>query len=291
MKNKLIRTAIEKQNELLKDTAIEKELLYQALPIVWFGDSSSDKDKILTMGANPSRWEYLDKRLIKKGDFDDRKKVEGAYLPSSKERFIRNSCKVSHADIIKSFDSYFENNPYSGWFGNKPMAKTNKKLPSKAEAFLNGLDASYYKGTPQKYTACHIDLFPFITLRDFKNIQDLFSKELFESGWAKGFLEKLLKVMNPKCVIVLGNTNVLYFKEFIGGQEDMKTDKLVLDNGHKEVKYYTFLFGDYPIIGISSNLGNPTCSCIKDGKRKNVGMTSKDLLEFGSEIKKIVGIE
>ena len=39
-----------------------KELPRRAPPILWFGNARSQKPKILTIGANPSRWEYLDER-------------------------------------------------------------------------------------------------------------------------------------------------------------------------------------------------------------------------------------
>lgn len=35
----------------------QNELLSKAPPVLWFGNSKSEKPKILTMGANPSRWE------------------------------------------------------------------------------------------------------------------------------------------------------------------------------------------------------------------------------------------
>jgi len=35
------------------------ELLLKVPPVMWFGDSKCEKEKILTIGANPSRWEFL----------------------------------------------------------------------------------------------------------------------------------------------------------------------------------------------------------------------------------------
>ena len=37
-----------------------KEMPSRCPPILWFGNSLSSKPKVLTIAANPSRWEYLD---------------------------------------------------------------------------------------------------------------------------------------------------------------------------------------------------------------------------------------
>ena len=55
----LLQKAINKQNELLLLKGWKDELLSLAPPVLWFGNSNNNKAKIITIGANPSRSEFL----------------------------------------------------------------------------------------------------------------------------------------------------------------------------------------------------------------------------------------
>lgn len=107
-----------------------KELPNRCPPILWFGNARSQKPKVLTIGANPSRWEYLDnscRRIL------DRFKETGDesllhYLEPPRNRFrvlavAGESVERILADhrlrseIIQGYNSYFCKNPYQKWFG------------------------------------------------------------------------------------------------------------------------------------------------------------------------------
>ncbi|RDW20089.1 hypothetical protein CWR48_05030 [Oceanobacillus arenosus] len=55
----LLVKAAEKQIELENKPAWKNELIPKAPPVLWFGDTEIDKPKIITIGANPSREEFL----------------------------------------------------------------------------------------------------------------------------------------------------------------------------------------------------------------------------------------
>ena len=154
-----------------------KELPRRAPPILWFGNARSQKPKILTIGANPSRWEYLDDSFRQDRD---RFKDSGdesllRYLEPPRNRFrVLDAAnepleeivadRTLRSEIIHGCNDYFLNNPYRQWFGHA------KEGSYKVEGFLRGLGASYYDTETSPYQAIHIDLLPFATLRDFNEL-------------------------------------------------------------------------------------------------------------------------
>jgi len=256
----LLIEALRKQFELRQSDYWTNELLEYSPPVLWFGDSSR-KEKIVTVGANPSRREFLDSR-------------DGHYLTVSKQRF--HHLKTSDINdilqdeetlnrIIQSFDSYYHRNPYRTWFG-RPRG-------SKVEGFLNGLEASLYGLEP--IGAVHTDLIPFPTMSDFSKLNDRLLKiDFFHSGWAKSFFNKLMEHLNPSAIIVFGRTNVEYFSKYYAS---LTLNRSYNAYGKRRARYglskYQLLDHSVPLIGLSVNLGNP------------IGFTREMLNAFGSFIK------
>ncbi len=121
------------------------ELLSKAPPVLWFGNSKSSKEKIVTFGANPSRWEFL-----RRGCPQPFKKqcYETKYLANSRFKHLNPSHSyediISDKDlrdaIIMSYDNYFQNgNQYKEWFGDNTIE------PYRVEGVLRGMNASYYE--------------------------------------------------------------------------------------------------------------------------------------------------
>ncbi len=110
-------------------------------PVPSFGDLSCSS--VATLGLNPSNREFVDGR--------------GNEIDGSLRRFhTLNSLGLSQwidADeqqlqlIIESCNSYFQKNPYDGWF---------KKLND----LISGTKYSYYDSSN---SACHLDLIPYAT--------------------------------------------------------------------------------------------------------------------------------
>ena len=248
---------IEATNKLISLSRIyewNKELLEKAPPVLWFGNSNSGKDKILTFGANPSRWEFLKQ----KQSTLPAKKV---YLTGINKRFRHLDNNQSYSDIISnahlqediinSFNDYFIKNPYK-WFGK------NKNEPYNVEGFLKGMDASYYD-KETKYQALHIDLFPFVTISDFNKIKTIAERDVFSNNWAKNFIDELLFKLNPKAILIFGRANFNYFCKF-DGIEKGYSNKLTFKKTNKtecSCDYWICNYNNYQTFGLSTNLGNP----------------------------------
>ena len=164
----LINKTIRKQ-QLLKSNVAWKSILMNVPPILWFGNMNSDKQKIVTIGANPSDREFCSK------------------TGTIYNRFVY-STPYNAINLEKAYNEYFQHNPYRGWFG----------APSggRVEAFLNGLDASYYDNSDFTYQAIHIDFFPFATNKKFKDMD--WNTSCASSTGAT--VEMLLKFYNIKPV-------------------------------------------------------------------------------------------
>lgn len=264
--HELLMEATRKQIDLMESGELKEEMLDKAPPVLWFGNINSNSEKILTIAANPSRSEFLDK--------------DKYYLPLGKERFralresehlrdILTSANLRN-EIINSFNSYFENNPYVRWFGKSVE-------PYNVEGFLRGLNASYYDLSMEnsiKYSALHMDLLPFVTKSDFSEIlREIRNKNLIQ--WSRGFLKKLIQVADPKLIIVFGKTNFKIFSEiFHFSIDEIHSSNWKKNNGNTINTSFSTerLFWSTPVVGLSTNLGNP------------IGFEKGDLQNFGKHI-------
>jgi len=252
--------ALKKQRELLKINYWASELLELSPPVLWFGNSEN-KDKVATVGANPSRREFLDGR-------------DGQYLRGPKQRFYHlktNDIQEVLEDertlrlIVDSYNRYFHQNPYMAWFG-RPGG-------SKVEGFLNALGASLYGTEP--IGAVHTDLIPFATMNNFSKLnKSRLKRDFFECGWASNFFDKLIKYLNPSTIIVFGKRNAKYFDEYY---QRIVLNKSFIVNEKQSVKYgisyYDLGHKTIPLVGLSLYLGDP------------YGFTKEMLSAFGAFIR------
>lgn len=243
-------------------------------PILWFGNTATLKPKVITIGANPSRQEYLAesaeeaaKKIQLFGDDSQLKYLEPPrnrfYVLSSSQELeaIRTNAELQ-CDIIKGYDAYFQNNPYP-WFGKNKVDSYN------VEGFLRGLGATYFSDA-LTYQAIHIDLFPFATISDFNTISTLTQRDLFYNNWAKMLVNSILDALKPEIIVIFGRSNVTHYTQYITS---------TLDN----TPWSRYLSASYcirrdrerniPVIGLSTNLGNPK------------GFTAKGLFSFGNAVK------
>jgi len=234
----------------------KNELLYNAPPVLWFGNSKSEKPKVLTMGANPSRAEFLqDNKNIAKQKISNGQ--QPTYLSNKRFYHLNNGQSFTsiinnnnlQTSILDSYDRYFKVNPYRKWFGINKMNSYN------VEGVLRGLDASYYD-IDSKYRACHIDIIPFTTISDFNQIQNMIASTLLNNGWGKPIVDDLIDYFNPEVILIFGLANFnnfcKYFKVSPGSKKTWKSC-----NGKGKCDYWTPCYGQYKIIGLSTNLGNP----------------------------------
>ena len=216
----LLTEATKKLISLSDESDFKDEFLFRAPPVLWFGNNSNDKEKIITLGANPSREEFLAENKLKTAERLKKGQLP-VYLINAKKRFkllkkdqnwsdIINNQTLRN-DIINSYNDYFINKPYK-WFGKE---KANDEFSYNVEGFANCFDSSFYEGD-QKFQSIHIDLFPFSTVSDFKSILKQSEKYIFKDNWTKDFLDKLIYEIKPKKIIIFGKTNLEYFIKLTG---------------------------------------------------------------------------
>lgn len=165
-------------------------------PVLWFGNLRSPKPKVLVISANPSRPD------LPKGN---------PRIPSAKNW---DSNEANYNQLIKDYNTYFSHpNCATNWFGSNPNIPRSINQQGRIEDFLNGLDASFYKDTDRekKYQAIHIDLLPFSTEQSFIHIVDSLMKIDGLTIWIDNHIRELVKMIQPKWIIINGNTNFRYF--------------------------------------------------------------------------------
>jgi hypothetical protein len=228
-------------------------------PVLWFGNESSPKRKVLTIGANPSRKEFLwdssTEATEKIRSSGDQLLLSYREPPDNRFRLLSVAEQMTdiltseslQSEIIASYNSCFINKPYD-WFG------SDRDDTYKVEGFLRGFGASYYDGNASSFQAIHIDLFPFATRDDFKQIRAIADATLFAGGWAQGLVGRLVETLCPQILILFGRTNCGYFAKYI-------------DSSLLQVRWESFPPAQYfvshskrfglPVVGLSTNLGNP----------------------------------
>jgi hypothetical protein len=254
---------IEATRKLMTIAAIpdwEHELLDKAPPVLWFGDAASEKPKILSFGANPSRWEFLDERGIKKAALQ-KQEYESRYLSKEKRRFFHlNAAQgwqdVLHSDalrtqIINSFNQYFKSGNAYRWFG------SNKPDSYNAEGLLRGMNASYFD-IETAFRALHIDLFPFTTIRDFGSIRGITERDVLSGFWARDLVHEIINILQPQRLLVFGAGNLNYFCAYFGADAGPSEQWNARGNGALgSCKVFRFQHEQIPVLGLSVNLGNP----------------------------------
>lgn len=238
----------------------EHELLDKAPPVLWFGDAVSEKPKILSFGANPSRWEFLDERGIKKAALQ-KQEYESRYLSEEKRRFYHLDATQHWQDIlhdtalrtkvINSFNQYFKSGNAYRWFG------ANKSDSYNAEGLLRGMNASYFD-IETTFRALHIDLFPFATIRDFGSIRGITERDVLSSFWARDLVHEIIHMLQPQRLLVFGAGNLNYFCSYFSADAGPSTQWNARGTGALgSCKVFRFQHGKIPVTGLSVNLGNP----------------------------------
>lgn len=245
-------------------------------PILWFGNGASSKHKLLTVGANPSRSEFLvdsaEVAIGKVRSSGDQSRLRYLEPPRNRFRLLHPGEEMAdilisdslQGEIIASYNSYFANQPYKEWFGH------NRDDSYKVEGFLRGFGASYYGDNPSRVEAVHIDLFPFATLDDFGQIKGIVYEKLFADGWAQRIVDRLIAALAPMALILFGRTNCEYFAEYL--DPSLPIDWTSFSPAHYFIGR-SERFG-LPVVGLSTNLGNPK------------GFNALTLKQFGEHVRR-----
>jgi hypothetical protein len=252
--NEILVKATKLLIQLDTNPAYKNELLAKAPPVLWFGNSQSNKPKIVTIGANPSRSEFLDKNF-KKDSPKKKSEYEKKYLPH--KRFYHLSENESYESIIKSkilqdkitssYNHYFYQNPYTKWFG------SNKDTSYSVEGVLRGMGASYYDND-SKYSAIHIDLFPYPTISDYTKIKSPIDTDILKQPTNQEVFQSILEFLNPKFILIFGITNLKTFAKLYSIDLSNPTK---FTNKKASCNLWKISYQNWKGIGLSVNLGNP----------------------------------
>jgi hypothetical protein len=251
--NDILKKATNILIELQKNSIWENELISKAPPVLWFGNSKSLKPKIVTIGANPSRWEFLDTNKLKSKHIE-KAVYEKYYLINKRFYHLTNgefydtiitSEKVQN-DIISSYDSYFSVNPYTRWFG--------KSIdPYRVEGALRGMGASFYE-SDSNLSAIHIDLFPFPTMSDYMKIKLQVDTYILKQVRNQEVFNSILEYLQPTLLLIFGKSNFSTFSNLFSLG---RTTYFNFNSGKITCNVWQTTFRSWKVIGLSVNLGNP----------------------------------
>lgn len=194
--------------------------LQNAIPVCWFGHLDSSAPKVLTFGQNPSVHEF----------------------PSlwSKPRFNASDTSPIQ-DIIKSYNAYFDVNPYNSWFGG-------------IEKLLNLFDASYYSCTQFSKVAIHFDAYS-ISTRKSDDINKLTKLTNVLSLLSKNFFDLVEKQDNIEKIIITGLHNYGLFKNIIGIRNE-KAIKISVSFSKNSFRFIKADHNGIPVFCTSAYLPN-----------------------------------
>jgi hypothetical protein len=228
-----------------KQEEIESLEFKKVPPVLWFGDLNAEKPKVVVISANPHNPERC---ICKEQVWDE------------------NNPNIPQ--LIEDYNNYFKtdkNSPATNWFG-KNSNEHKAENQARIEDFLNGLGASFYDKNDEekyRYQAIHIDLLPLATTTDFSKI----AKNLMEIDGLREFINEhiseLIKLINPKLVIVNGVTNKKYFEECLSIIYPIKPKELKKYGSYtvNNKKIYNLRIWDFDniedskVIAISRNMG------------------------------------
>ncbi len=191
-----------------------------SLPILYFGNIElylKSKFKVVTAALNPSDIEF-------KKSKDDR--------PS----FFRfPEYKGDLITLEKSLNNYFENKPYTNWFGISGKSKKGF-IP-----ILNGMECCYYNSYKFKDTSLHTDICsPLATNPTWSKLNDIQKKSIFEEGF--NLWKSLIYYLKPDLILVSLSKEYLklFDLNFINHIENKVGKKSNYYIDHYEIKIFDY---------------------------------------------------
>lgn len=187
----LLKDAIRFQERLLA-SPFQKELIEGAAPVLWYGRPTDGQ--WLTIGTNPSRGEFFERDgKIRR---DDAQKFY--WRDQSFDAYLEDETAIDAT--VDYATTYFETGrATTSWFG--------KLNGAKLEAFLEGMDRSFYDGS-----ALHVDFFKFATYRQMGQIRD--GRRWMEHPDSLALLERTIRHIRPARLIVIGRDNCMALRGF-----------------------------------------------------------------------------
>jgi hypothetical protein len=188
-----MQAAMARLVEFLNDDAvIDQHVIGWSCPVPYFGHLESAQ--LATVGINPSNREFVTADGVEL-------EAENRRLPTLTSLGLR---RWSEADgdamdsILSACSTYFERNPYDGWFG-------------ALQRLVDGTGRSYYS---PRSDACHLDIVPWATATKWGLLVPSIRRRLVDR--AAGALAALIK-QSPLMMLVLNGQEVVrQFETLIG---------------------------------------------------------------------------
>lgn len=205
-------------NTKKQDEDVSKFIVEKSIPIIWFGNIDEyNKErglKVITVGANPSSNEFLDK----KGNYVNRFKGAENLNDINSDKDINT--------LINGYNMYFDFNPYDGWF--------NKGYEKLLKIFPESKSVSYGYDKNANNRAIHIDCETAIaTDPAWGNLHANEKNKLKDTG--EKLFKELLKILNPHVVLFCKND---YMKRLFE-VEDISPKYKFYGNDKKEYEIYS----------------------------------------------------
>lgn len=188
-----------------------------ASPVPMFGALS--RSRVATLGLNPSNLEFVNRQgeQLDQGDrrFHSLKSLGLSRWGDAQPRHIKS--------IWNLCESYFQRNPYDGWF-------------RRLDRILGGLGVSYYD---EFQPACHLDLVPYATANKWSVLTRSQREELGAIGAVS--LVQLLRASEIRVLVLNGMTVVREFSNLLDIPLMAKEKSAwVLPNSRGGVKGYAY---------------------------------------------------
>ena len=216
------------EHRIRRSIPTESCVVSGSTPVVSFGNAITAT--AATLGLNPSRVEFLDRR--------------GAELVGSLRRLATHSSlgvndlssvpiqKIE--EVFSDCNLYFDRNPYRQWF-------------NQLELILKHSGLSYYDGT-----ACHLDLVQWATDPPWGRLKPRSVREELISA-DSSFLTEQLSRENIRLILVNGSGVITELKRRIDTQ--LKEVDPIRGIGHTDTRIYEgSILGDVRVVAWSTNL-------------------------------------
>jgi hypothetical protein len=215
------------EERIRKKVPMNSCIIYGSTPVVSFGNSRSAT--VATLGLNPSRLEFLDRRGTEL--IDSSRRLSTHRSLGITDLSIASSAIISQ--VVDECDNYFYHNPYHKWF-------------NQLELILNACNVSYYDGS-----ACHLDLVQWATDPTWGKLQPATRYQLLQDD--KQFLLDQLANENIRLLLVNGR-GVWSQLQFITDAEFKEHDRIETPGRISTQLYTSTILGRVSVVAWSTNL-------------------------------------
>lgn len=206
----------------------EVPVVRHSIPVICFGNPATST--VATLGINPSRAEFLDRRGVELAGENRRFETLTSLGISSMAEAADETIARAYASCI----NYFERNPYRLWF-------------NRLEDVLTGVNASYWQGS-----ACHLDLVLWATdpvWRELRSPEDTMRQKLLSGD--RGFFLRQLREHPIRLLLLNGRSVIQGYEAAVGA---LKRSDEIIQSGRIAAEIFVGEAEGVRVLGWSANL-------------------------------------